>query len=230
MADVDLRLRGGGRTTRDALNSASGSIESGRQGDWPPIRSQGWPPGDAEAARWRHRMACRSIASPAASSERWRGVAAPVGRRHAEYDPGRGRLRADAHGRLGIHPAPRSARQPEHRPRLAPAPQGRQPPAHDRRAGARSCPADRPATPPFPAWRRRSTSRRARPAPMPAPWWRRGSRLCAPGFARPAAGAHRGRCAPALGTPSEPEPDRETRPPALSHLVDGEAGGISARN
>ena len=45
VADVDLRLRGGGRTTRDALNSASGSIDvSMGKGLWPHSQLANWPP------------------------------------------------------------------------------------------------------------------------------------------------------------------------------------------
>ena len=44
VADVDLRLRGGGRTTRDALNSASGSIDvSMGKGLWPHSQLVNWP-------------------------------------------------------------------------------------------------------------------------------------------------------------------------------------------
>ena len=34
VGDIDLRLRGGGRNTRDALNSASGSVEVAATGPW----------------------------------------------------------------------------------------------------------------------------------------------------------------------------------------------------
>lgn len=45
MADVDLRLRGSGRTTRDALNSASGSIDVAMgKGFWPHSQLASWPP------------------------------------------------------------------------------------------------------------------------------------------------------------------------------------------
>lgn len=45
VADVDLRLRGGGRTTRDALNSASGSIDVAMgKGLWPHDQLANWPP------------------------------------------------------------------------------------------------------------------------------------------------------------------------------------------
>lgn len=45
VADIDLRLRGGGRTTRDALNSASGSIDvSMGKGLWPHSQLSNWPP------------------------------------------------------------------------------------------------------------------------------------------------------------------------------------------
>jgi uncharacterized protein involved in outer membrane biogenesis len=45
VADVDLRLRGGGRTTRDALNAASGSIDIAMgKGLWPHNQLASWPP------------------------------------------------------------------------------------------------------------------------------------------------------------------------------------------
>ena len=45
VADVDLRLRGSGRTTRDALNSASGSIDVAMgKGVWPHSQLANWPP------------------------------------------------------------------------------------------------------------------------------------------------------------------------------------------
>jgi uncharacterized protein involved in outer membrane biogenesis len=44
VADIDLRLRGGGRTTRDALNSASGSIDVAvTKGLWPRDQVASWP-------------------------------------------------------------------------------------------------------------------------------------------------------------------------------------------
>lgn len=45
VADVDLRLRGAGRTTRDALNSANGAIDIAMgKGMWPPSQLASWPP------------------------------------------------------------------------------------------------------------------------------------------------------------------------------------------
>ncbi len=45
VADVDLRLRGGGRTTRDALNTANGSIDVAMgKGMWPQSQLANWPP------------------------------------------------------------------------------------------------------------------------------------------------------------------------------------------
>ncbi|WP_421997623.1 AsmA family protein [Reyranella sp.] len=45
VGDIDLRLRGGGRNTRDALNNASGSIELVvTKGQWPRDRLSSWPP------------------------------------------------------------------------------------------------------------------------------------------------------------------------------------------
>lgn len=44
VGDIDLRLRGGGRTTRDALNSASGSIDIAvTKGLWPREPLANWP-------------------------------------------------------------------------------------------------------------------------------------------------------------------------------------------
>jgi len=44
VGDIDLRLRGGGRTTRDALNAASGSIEIAvTKGAWPRGPLASWP-------------------------------------------------------------------------------------------------------------------------------------------------------------------------------------------
>jgi uncharacterized protein involved in outer membrane biogenesis len=44
VGDIDLRLRGGGRSTRDALNVASGTIEvSAAKGVWPQDGVAGWP-------------------------------------------------------------------------------------------------------------------------------------------------------------------------------------------
>ena len=44
VGDIDLRLRGGGRNTRDALNSASGSIELAvTKGLWPRSPLANWP-------------------------------------------------------------------------------------------------------------------------------------------------------------------------------------------
>lgn len=44
VGDIDLRLRGGGRTTRDALNSASGSIDIAvTKGFWPREPLASWP-------------------------------------------------------------------------------------------------------------------------------------------------------------------------------------------
>lgn len=44
VGDIDLRLRGGGRNTRDALNSASGSIEVAvAKGEWPRSQFTHWP-------------------------------------------------------------------------------------------------------------------------------------------------------------------------------------------
>jgi len=44
VGDIDLRLRGGGRGTRAALNAASGTIEiSAAKGVWPPDGVTGWP-------------------------------------------------------------------------------------------------------------------------------------------------------------------------------------------
>jgi uncharacterized protein involved in outer membrane biogenesis len=44
VGDIDLRLRGGGRGTRDALNVASGAIEfSAAKGVWPHDGVAGWP-------------------------------------------------------------------------------------------------------------------------------------------------------------------------------------------
>ena len=45
VADIDLRLRGGGRTTRDALNSASGTVDIAiAKGAWPRDQLANWPP------------------------------------------------------------------------------------------------------------------------------------------------------------------------------------------
>ena len=44
VADIDLRLRGSGRTTRDALNSASGAIDIAiAKGVWPSDQLVNWP-------------------------------------------------------------------------------------------------------------------------------------------------------------------------------------------
>jgi uncharacterized protein involved in outer membrane biogenesis len=44
VADIDLRLRGGGRTTRDALNTANGSIDLAiAKGGWPRDPLTSWP-------------------------------------------------------------------------------------------------------------------------------------------------------------------------------------------
>lgn len=44
VADIDLRLRGGGRTTRDALNSASGTVDVAiAKGAWPRDQLVNWP-------------------------------------------------------------------------------------------------------------------------------------------------------------------------------------------
>jgi uncharacterized protein involved in outer membrane biogenesis len=44
VGDIDLRLRGGGRNTRDALNSASGSIDIAvAKGQWPREQLARWP-------------------------------------------------------------------------------------------------------------------------------------------------------------------------------------------
>jgi uncharacterized protein involved in outer membrane biogenesis len=44
VADIDLRLRGGGRNTRDALNSASGSFDIAiAKGAWPRDQLASWP-------------------------------------------------------------------------------------------------------------------------------------------------------------------------------------------
>jgi uncharacterized protein involved in outer membrane biogenesis len=44
VADIDLRLRGGGRTTRDALNAASGALEVAiAKGSWPREQLASWP-------------------------------------------------------------------------------------------------------------------------------------------------------------------------------------------
>ncbi|CAN0355525.1 unnamed protein product, partial [Phaeothamnion confervicola] len=44
VGDIDLRLRGGGRTSRDALNSASGSIDiTITKGMWPRDQIASWP-------------------------------------------------------------------------------------------------------------------------------------------------------------------------------------------
>jgi AsmA family protein len=44
VADIDLRLRGGGRTTRDVLNAASGSLEVAiAKGSWPREQLASWP-------------------------------------------------------------------------------------------------------------------------------------------------------------------------------------------
>jgi uncharacterized protein involved in outer membrane biogenesis len=44
VADIDLRLRGGGRTTRDALNTASGAIDIAiAKGGWPRDPLASWP-------------------------------------------------------------------------------------------------------------------------------------------------------------------------------------------
>jgi len=44
VADIDLRVRGGGRTTRDALNAASGSLEVAiAKGSWPREQLASWP-------------------------------------------------------------------------------------------------------------------------------------------------------------------------------------------
>jgi uncharacterized protein involved in outer membrane biogenesis len=44
VGDIDLRLRGGGRTSRDALNSASGSIDIAvTRGLWPRDQIASWP-------------------------------------------------------------------------------------------------------------------------------------------------------------------------------------------
>lgn len=44
VGDIDLRLRGGGRNTRDALNSASGSIDiAATKGLWPRDQLARWP-------------------------------------------------------------------------------------------------------------------------------------------------------------------------------------------
>src|SRR5262249_42972760 len=44
VGDIDLRLRGGGRSSRDALNAASGTIEiSAGKGVWPADGVAGWP-------------------------------------------------------------------------------------------------------------------------------------------------------------------------------------------
>lgn len=44
VADIDLRLRGGGRTTRDALNTANGSIDLAiAKGGWPRDPLANWP-------------------------------------------------------------------------------------------------------------------------------------------------------------------------------------------
>jgi hypothetical protein len=44
LTDIDLRLRGGGRSTRDALNTASGSLDvTIAKGTWPRDQFVGWP-------------------------------------------------------------------------------------------------------------------------------------------------------------------------------------------
>ena len=114
VADIDLRLRGGGRTTRDALNVASGSIDIAvAKGTWPRDALAGWPAetqrllGGSDSGVPFNCIAGRFDVSGGVA------IAAAAGRRHAARDPGRWRLRPSAQRELGIHPGARGARQPE---------------------------------------------------------------------------------------------------------------------
>jgi len=102
VADIDLRLRGGGRTTRDALNSASGSIDvTVAKGLWPRDRLASWPAetqrllsGNESGVPFKlHRRALRR--------ERRRGLPATAGHRHATHDHGGWRLPPSAAPRDG---------------------------------------------------------------------------------------------------------------------------------
>ena len=216
VADIDLRLRGGGRTTRDALNSASGSVDvTIAKGTWPRDPLADWPAetqqllGSGEGGVPFNCIAGRFDVSGGVASLQ------AAGRRHAARHPGGRRLRPPAQRGLGIHPGARGARQPERGPRLAAAPEGRQRPADGGGAGTRSRQVDRPGR------------RRCQPGGADQPGCAPGGRQClrrggaarrspAAGLARTDAGALRGRSAPAPGPAPGADPGAEARPAALS--------------
>jgi hypothetical protein len=228
VADFDLRLRGGGRNTRDALNSASGSVDiiaiarAASRATSPPAgrrrRSACW----AAASR-----ACRSTHRRPLRRERRRRLAQAAGRRYAARHPGGRRLSQPAHRGRG-HPGARGARQPERRPCLAAAPEGRQRPADIGRARARPGPADRRGR------------RRAQPggadqpgvAPDRRQSLRRGGAKGRSLATRPQgadAGALGGRPASAAGPAAGADPGAQTQPQPLNHrLVAGWARRVSA--
>ena len=73
VGDIDLRLRGGGRNTRDALNSASGSIDvTVAKGTWPRDRSPAGRRDAAPAGRRRHRRAVQLHRRPLRGERRRR--------------------------------------------------------------------------------------------------------------------------------------------------------------
>ena len=137
VGDIDLRLRGGGRNTRDALNSASGSIEVAvAKGLWPRRPARRLAGRDAApAGRRRHRRAVQLHRRPLRGERRRRlRCAGWWSTRRAR--PWSAAAISAAHRGLGVHPGARGARQPERRPRLAAAAQGRQRPRDGGRARA----------------------------------------------------------------------------------------------
>jgi hypothetical protein len=211
VADIDLRLRGGGRTTRDALNSASGSVDlTVGKGTWPRDPLASWPAetqrllGGGEVGVPFNCIAGRFDVSGGVASLRRLVVDTP---RAILVGGGYVQLRSEA---WEFILAPEA-----HDNQNAAAPEGRQRPPHGGRAGARSRPADRPGR------------HRSQPGGTDQPGVAPGRRQClrrggaagrsaAAGLARADASAHRGRPAPTLGATPEPEPGREAQPATLS--------------
>ena len=207
VGDIDLRLRGGGRNTRDALNSASGSIEVAvTKGLWPRSQFASWPGetqrllGGGDTGVPFNCIAGRFDVSGGVASLRRLVVDTP---RTTMVGGGYSQLRTEG---CEFILAPEARDNQNAGARLAAAREGRQRPRDGERARAQ------PGAPDHSGGRRcqsmsgQINQAAARPTPMPAPSWRRASKACArgcgPQMPVPSAGRH----APARRPRRRPRP------------------------
>ena len=206
VADIDLRLRGGGRTTRDALNSASGSVDVAiAKGTWPRDPLADWPAetqkllGSGEGGVPFNCIAGRFDVSGGVASLRRLVVDTP---RATLVGGGYVHLRSEGWEFILAPEARDNQNAALASPLRLKGGSGRQTVGALEPALAKLIVPGGGA----PAWWRRSTWLRARRAPMPAPPWRRASKPCG------RACAHRCRCLPRpICASARPGPRRRTR-------------------